>query len=77
MILTKDTAKLLPKPMRLLNESEWRSLGVQQSLGWLHYEVHRPEPHVLMFRRLLGTDPSTGKTAQDCISTKTKRLQVK
>ena len=21
---------------------EWRALGVQQSRGWVHYELHRP-----------------------------------
>jgi hypothetical protein len=35
--------------------------GVQQSMGWVHYEVHTPEPHILLFRRPLGTDPTTGK----------------
>ena len=35
--------------------------GVQQSRGWAHYEWHRPEPHILLFRRPLGTDPRTGK----------------
>ena len=39
---------------------EWRSLGVQQSRGWVHYELHRPEPHILLFRRPKGTDPTTG-----------------
>jgi cyclin-dependent kinase regulatory subunit CKS1 len=34
---------------------------VQQSRGWVHYEFHRPEPHILLFRRELGTDPVTGK----------------
>ena len=47
-------------PNRLLDEAEWRRLGVQQSLGWKHYAVHKPEPHVLLFRRPLGTDPLTG-----------------
>jgi hypothetical protein len=46
---------------RLLTEQEWRSLGAQQSLGWQHYEIHLPEPHILLFRRPLGTDPTTGK----------------
>jgi cyclin-dependent kinase regulatory subunit CKS1 len=23
--------------------------------------VHRPEPHILLFRRRLGTDPTTGE----------------
>lgn len=46
---------------KLLSEEEWRKLGVQQSRGWEHYAIHRPEPHILLFRRLLGTDPNTGK----------------
>ena len=46
--------------LRLLAENEWRGLGVQQSRGWQHYEVHRPEPHILLFRRPLGTNPNTG-----------------
>ena len=43
-------AKKLPN--RLLSEPEWRALGVQQSLGWVHYTIHGPEPHILLFRRL-------------------------
>lgn len=39
---------------------EWRNLGVQQSRGWMHYELHKPEPHILLFRRPKGTDPQTG-----------------
>ena len=45
---------------RLLSENEWRSIGVQQSRGWMHYETHKPEPHILLFRRPLGTNPLTG-----------------
>ncbi|CAM9350843.1 unnamed protein product [Choristocarpus tenellus] len=60
VILPKETARLLPKS-RLLAEEEWRNLGVQQSRGWQHYAIHRPEPHILLFRRPLGTDPVTGK----------------
>ena len=51
----------LPKAMkhlvplhRLMEEAEWRQLGVQQSVGWKHYMIHRPEPHVLLFRRPLA-----------------------
>jgi len=40
---------------------EWRGLGVQQSRGWQHYQVHQPEPHVLLFRRPLDTNPRTGR----------------
>ena len=31
----------------------------------MHYDVHKPEPHVLLFRRPLGTDPRTGKVMAD------------
>eukprot|EP00741_Cyanophora_paradoxa_P014265 tig00020780_g13757.t1 len=56
VILTPQVAKLLQRtfPNRLLSESEWRSLGVQQSKGWVHYALHRPEPHILLFRRPLN-----------------------
>ena len=46
---------------RLLTETEWRGLGVVQSRGWEHYAIYAPEPHILLFRRPLGTDPRTGK----------------
>ncbi|CBJ27816.1 conserved unknown protein [Ectocarpus siliculosus] len=60
VILPKDLAKGLPKS-RVLTEQEWRGLGVQQSRGWMHYAIHRPEPHILLFKRPLGTDPVSGK----------------
>ncbi|CAM9869663.1 unnamed protein product [Ascophyllum nodosum] len=60
VMLPKDMARIIPTT-RLLSEEEWRSLGVQQSRGWQHYAVHRPEPHILLFRRPLGTNPVTGK----------------
>ena len=60
VILPRELAKQLPKN-RLLSETEWRGIGVQQSRGWVHYAIHRPEPHILLFRRPLGTDPTTGK----------------
>ena len=59
VILPKETYKKIPKN-KLLDENEWRNLGVQQSRGWVHYEIHRPEPHILLFRRPIGTDPNTG-----------------
>ena len=49
MILPKHVSKGAPKG-RLLSESEWRGLGVQQSRGWVHYAIHRPEPHIMLFR---------------------------
>eukprot|EP00428_Durinskia_dybowskii_P076229 CAMPEP_0170388740 /NCGR_PEP_ID=MMETSP0117_2-20130122/18251_1 /TAXON_ID=400756 /ORGANISM="Durinskia baltica, Strain CSIRO CS-38" /LENGTH=144 /DNA_ID=CAMNT_0010644693 /DNA_START=79 /DNA_END=511 /DNA_ORIENTATION=+ len=66
VILTKPIAKdmyRLTQGKRLLDDAEWRGLGVQQSRGWVHYEIHRPEPHILLFRRPLGTDPTTGRVA--------------
>ena len=67
VLLTKSLYKQMPKG-RLLNENEWRSLGVQQSRGWVHYDIHRPEPHILLFRRPLGTDPNTGITPKDVLA---------
>ncbi|CAK91935.1 unnamed protein product (macronuclear) [Paramecium tetraurelia] len=63
VILPKHVFKKLTKG-KLLNEMEWRGLGVQQSRGWVHYECHRPEPHILLFRRPKGTDPNTGLPPQ-------------
>ena len=60
VILPKEIAKEVPKD-KLLLEDEWRRVGVQQSRGWAHYAIHRPEPHILLFRRPLGTDPATGR----------------
>lgn len=55
-----DLTKLVPKS-HLMTETEWRNLGVQQSPGWVHYMMHAPEPHVILFRRPRSnsTDPST------------------
>ena len=50
--IPKDKIKYVPQD-RCMTEREWRDLGVQQSLGWVHYMIHKPEPHVLMFRREL------------------------
>ena len=60
VILPKELSKTLPK-QRLLSETEWRGIGVQQSRGWQHYAIHRPETPILLFRRPLGTDPQTGQ----------------
>mmetsp|Transcript_62565 Transcript_62565/g.135815 ORF Transcript_62565/g.135815 Transcript_62565/m.135815 type:complete len:95 (-) Transcript_62565:189-473(-) len=61
--ITKEMYRIT-QGKRLLKEDEWRSLGVQQSRGWEHYEIHRPEPHILLYRRLLGTDPVTGRVPE-------------
>lgn len=60
MILPKPMLKLLPSHyfdpaedgiLRILSVKEWRDIGITQSMGWEHYEVHAPEPHILLFRR--------------------------
>ena len=60
VILPKPLLKMIPKTyfdpeepgvLRILSDSEWRGIGITQSLGWEHYEVHAPEPHILLFRR--------------------------
>lgn len=53
--IPKDRIKHVPSD-RTMSEAEWRDLGVQQSLGWVHYLLHKPEPHVLLFRRALPSN---------------------
>ena len=56
VILTKSLAKEmaeLTRGTRLMSSREWRGLGITQSPGWEHYEIHRPEPHILLMRRKL------------------------
>ncbi|PVI08090.1 CKS-domain-containing protein [Periconia macrospinosa] len=63
--LPKQMLKLIPKEyfdgqrgtLKLLWEDEWRALGITQSLGWEHYEVHEPEPHILLFKRPINYQP--------------------
>ena len=64
VILPKELAKTLANT-HLLSENKWRHIGVQQSRGWQNYAIHRPEPHILLFRRPLGTDPQTGQVDQE------------
>lgn len=59
VILPKGIAKWLPN--RLMSEAEWRSLGVIQSPGWVHYMIHDPEPHVLLFKRPLPPKDDSAK----------------
>ncbi|KAB8305053.1 hypothetical protein EYC80_004355 [Monilinia laxa] len=65
--LPKAMLKVIPKEyhdpqtgtLKLLWEEEWRALGITQSLGWEHYEVHEPEPHILLFKRSINYQPPT------------------
>ncbi|KAA8910533.1 regulatory subunit of cyclin-dependent kinase [Sphaerosporella brunnea] len=59
VMLPKAMLKAIPKDyfdaetgnLKILHEEEWRGLGITQSLGWQHYEIHAPEPHILLFKR--------------------------
>ncbi|XP_065209381.1 cyclin-dependent kinases regulatory subunit 1 [Planococcus citri] len=50
VVLPKEIARLVSKT-ELMSEAEWRAIGVQMSPGWVHYMIHRPEPHILLFKR--------------------------
>ncbi len=50
-------ANLVPKD-RFLSETEWRKIGIQMSRGWVHYGAHAPEPHILLFKRLVTKGPT-------------------
>ena len=38
--------------LRLLDETEWRGIGITQSLGWEHYEVHGERDFIIMYAQL-------------------------
>ncbi|KAL3319996.1 Cyclin-dependent kinases regulatory subunit 2 [Cichlidogyrus casuarinus] len=65
--LPRDLASKVPRD-KLMTEHQWRALGIQQSLGWVHYMIHKPEPHIILFRRprtdILKQDTSKVNTAQ-------------
>ncbi|KAK9029239.1 hypothetical protein V6N11_026360 [Hibiscus sabdariffa] len=69
VVLPPEVAKLLPKN-RLLSENEWRAIGVQQSRGWVHYAIHRPEPHIMLFRRPLNYQQQQESQAQQNVIAK-------
>ena len=59
---------------RLLEEDEWRTLGIRQSRGWQNYEVFDREPHVMLFRRPIpkaamatGEAPVATEEQQDAV----------
>ncbi|XP_023556747.1 cyclin-dependent kinases regulatory subunit 2-like isoform X1 [Octodon degus] len=48
VMLPRELSKQVPQT-HLMSEEEWRRLGVQQSLGSVHYMILEPEPHILLF----------------------------
>ncbi|SGY41176.1 BQ5605_C003g02479 [Microbotryum silenes-dioicae] len=48
------TPRSLPLPVGFATDFlryGMKQIGIQQSLGWSHFECHAPEPHILLFRR--------------------------
>ena len=81
VILPKSLKSEIPRN-RLMSEQEWRGIGVTQSRGWMHYMIHCPEPHILLFRRPIHTDPRTGKAPKgwqgpDDLTEKEKEFWIK
>ena len=64
VIMTKDFLRKIPVG-RIMSENEWRSLGIQQSKGWENYYQYKKEPHVILFRRPIGTNPETGEISNE------------
>lgn len=62
VVLPKEMVAQIPKN-RLMSEKEWRSIGVQQSPGWIHYMSHSPEPHILLFKRPLAPNSDVPSTS--------------
>ncbi|MEN2496050.1 MAG: Cks1bp, variant 2 [Marteilia pararefringens] len=51
VVLSSDISKRLPRN-NLMTETEWRNIGVQQSIGWKNYMKYSPENYVVLFRKL-------------------------
>ncbi|TNN43523.1 Cyclin-dependent kinases regulatory subunit 1 [Liparis tanakae] len=60
VVLPKQLSKLVPSS-HLMTEDEWRGLGVQQSQGWIHYMIHKPE-----------TSTTSGVTNSECLMPREK-----
>merc|ERR1719198_310859 len=58
---------------RCMAEAEWRAHGITMSRGWEHYDHHSPEANVLLFRRVLGTDPKTGRIPREMVERVARR----
>jgi cyclin-dependent kinase regulatory subunit CKS1 len=63
VILTKEAFMSMQKD-KLLSETEWRAMGINQTKGWIHFTIHKPEPHILLFRRPIGVNPKTGEITE-------------
>ena len=39
--------------LNIIEICAWVLIMCAQSLGWEHYEVHEPEPHILLFKSVI------------------------
>ena len=39
--------------LNIIEIRAWVLIMCAQSLGWEHYEVHEPEPHILLFKSVI------------------------
>lgn len=39
--------------LSIISRCAWVLTMCVQSLGWEHYEVHEPEPHILLFKSVM------------------------
>ncbi|KAI6028574.1 cyclin-dependent kinase regulatory subunit [Pisolithus orientalis] len=66
VILPKPLLKFIPKEffdekegtLRLLTEAEWRGIGITQSLGWQHYEVHGMYDFFVLTSHVVESSPA-------------------
>ena len=65
VILPKEIMKSIKGISGCLPEETWRKIGIKQSKGWVNYCRYEGEPHILLFRRPIGTDPATGLAPPD------------
>ncbi len=56
---------------KILPETQWREMGIRQSHGWEHYAWFMSR---MMFRRKIGTDPSTGIVNLEAVKTHQDRF---
>ncbi len=68
IILTKKQYKIIRDMTGLIPEEIWRDqFGIQVSKGWQNYARYPGEPHILLLRRPIGTNPETGEVPPEVL----------
>ena len=49
----------------VMSEERWRQLGISMGKGWTNYTCYKLEPHIMLFRRPIGTIGATGLVDQN------------